>query len=1125
MPDTTKKISELASITAAGINSADILVVTDVSESTSSKITFENVTNAILSDANIEAKAPTFVTKLNAINSSVPSVSNGLNAGGLYYNEQYRDGAYFLNWNNVTSKPAIPADINDLTNAGNFVSYDTASSKIRVKGTGTNLATDLTITSDYVDEGINNLFYTDARVQNKVNTIFGGLFNQYSDTFDSGNVIDSLVDVSATFQGVNAFQSSVVRVSDVTLASHFAVGQSLRLYGASDTADLIQGTPNPSISVQGQAGFGEGTSSNHRVMAYKFCYFNLKDGRIGSLTQVALTKNVQYTADGGSTYTDPLPRFNTDNFVKFTGLSAGTDNGILVYRSIDSGPFKLLAVLGPKNFDGGVWQDYHLFDYTTWGGKDSSDNTYSTITHFPLTEHSAQQRGWLDVSIKSIDIRSSYFDITLGDNSTDTTTSVYCNPAPSVVAVAHNDTSKINEAIQSRSASGNKSVQLNGKTYMASHLSIPDNFGIVGTANITKIKKLPWSGYNGDNADGSLLKSQTISNANTLSLYGLDLDGNITNQYLVNDGADKSLNFLVDFGTAPIDVLIDRCRVQNVVAGGIYADSPTNMRITTSEIKNSGVSDVHAFSPLYATGGSNTLLTSNRFLNFADSIDVSVTSEAMVASNIVKACGSGLLVAGSTFMVSSPNVLIGAANEFLSSPDILNTEYDSINIPLDKFVNSGDYLSDSYVYQENGAAFDLSKTSIASENGTIVYRLNLIQQLSNGSTLPYAVDAGTHTSDLQHGPSISFLAADVDTGSNHITITGHEIPNGSRVLLAGVSLNALGAGTDGEYFAKVTGNDIELFNSYTAPSTFGSQQGLSTQANGTLKIVPAPSIPFINGKRYKIKDVGTGVNWTSIGAQVGLVDEYFIYNGGAVTGTNGVASAEDFAGLNNQLPPVITDMSKTSEERQAGEFQFKVLSADKNLLYTGAFSPSQLQQRYDARVTAGTSGYPAGSKHLGVAWSANYRYFADVGSIVSGLWYVYQAGADTTLASGNKTTAISSLQQSPQYRVIVDNPVNITVGMEVTIKNSQHTGFTTSGGLLSSNANTAVYARVTAIANVDGQPTQKLLTLTYYNLLGTNAGATDGVTSVNAGHIAKGSNGTGKINTVDDFVIAQGLIK
>ena len=391
--------------------------------------------------------------------------------------------------------------------------------------------------------------------------------------------------------------------------------------------------------------------------------------------------------------------------------------------------------------------------------------------------------------------------------------------------------------------------------------------------------------------------------------------------------------------------------------------------------------------------------------------------------------------------------------------------------------------------------------------------------------MPYAVDAGTHTSDLQHGPAISFLAANVDTGNNHITITGNEIPNGSRVLLAGVSLNALGSGTDGEYFAKVTGDNIELYDSYTAPSTFGSQQGLTTQANGSLKIVRAPSIPFINGKRYKIKDVGTGVNWTSIGAKVGMVDEYFIYNGTAVAGTNGVASAEDFAGLNNQLPPVITDMSKTPTERQAGEFQFKVLSADKNLLYTGAFSPSQLQQRYDARVAASTTGYPAGSKHLGVAWSASYRYFASVGTIVSGLWYVYQAGAASTLASGNKTLEIASLQQSPQYRVVVDNPVNITVGMEVTIKNSQHTGFTTSGGLLSSNANTAVYARVTAIANVDGQPTQKLLTLTYYNLLGTNAGATDGVVSVNAGHIAKGSNGTGKINTVDDFVIAQGLIK
>ena len=1045
MPDTSKKISQLATITAAGINSSDLFVITDVSESTSSKITFENVTNAVLSDANIGTKIGTFKTKLNEINANVPSMGNGLFATNLFYNQQYRDGAYFLEWANVNNKPFIPADISDLTNQNNFASFDSAQTKLRVIGTSTNLATNLTITTDYIDEGNTNLYYTGERVELKVNAMFGSLFNQYSDTFDGGRVIDSLDDVQGTFQGVSNLQSSVIRVTDSSLAKHFFVGDTLRLYGASLESDQITTSPtNVSITVQGQNGFGEGSNVSSKTFRYRLAYFDTKDGHIGPASAVPLTKSIEYTPDQGVTYENPLPLFNTNNFVRFTGISAGDQQGILVYRSIDDGPYKLRAVLGPKDFDGGLWQDYHLFDYTDWGGKDSADNTYTSIVHFPLTAPDAPGRGWTDVNIKSINKTASYFEITLGDSTAPAqdVNLVYINPAPSTVTIAHNDTSKINESIQSRSVAGNKSVQLNGKTYMATHLLIPDNFGLVGTANVTKVKKLAWSGMSGDNYDNSVVKSQSSSNADTISLFGIDFDGNITNQYLVNDSNDRSLNFLIDFGSVASDILLDRCRILNMVGGGVYADSPNALRITTGEIKNSGVTDVHPFNPLYATDGDGTIITSNRFENFADSVDVSVTTEGMIANNVIKACGSGLLVAGSTFLVSSPNVLIGAANEFLSSPDILNTEFDSINIPLARFADSGDYISDNYVYQENGQPFSLRYTSIGTR-GQLIYRLNLIQQLVDGSTQPYAIEAG---------PSVS------DTNTS-----------------------------------------------------------------------PVQGIDFILNKRYRITAVGT-VNWRAIGAKVGMVGEYFIYNGTAVTGANGTATADDFVGLASQVPPVITDIAKTDTERDDGIFKFKITESDnsKSMLYTGVFSPAQLQQRYDARVAANTVGFPAGSQHIGVAWSASYRNYASVGTIKSGIWIVFQSGADTTILGGNLTTQENSLINSPEYRMVVENPLNLTEGMEIEI--ADHTNF----NIDQSDPEVVgpIYGRISQTPEeVPDQPTQKIVTVKFYNLLGggdnPDAGSTpsDGVAAITSGALVKGANGTGTINTVDDFVIAQGLIK
>ena len=112
--------------------------------------------------------------------------------------------------------------------------------------------------------------------------------------------------------------------------------------------------------------------------------------------------------------------------------------------------------------------------------------------------------------------------------------------------MAHNDTSLITAAISSKSTSGRRSLSLNAKTYNATHISVPDDFGLVGTANITKIKKLPWSGYNGANADNSLVKSTQPTNAQNISFVGVDFDGNLLNQYLLNDDSDPSLNFLVD---------------------------------------------------------------------------------------------------------------------------------------------------------------------------------------------------------------------------------------------------------------------------------------------------------------------------------------------------------------------------------------------------------------------------------------------------------------------------------------------------------------------------------------------------------------------------------------------------
>lgn len=1045
-----KKFSDLTQITAGSIAESDLLAVTDVSESTSSKITFGEFTNAVLSDQNIQNKATTIVTKINAINAGT-ALNNGLSASSLYYEGQYRTGDYIMTYDNLQGKPTLPVDLTDLQNASDFISYVededdlNAPGKMKVVATDGNQASPRTMVTDFLDEGVNNLYHTPERVDLRIENKFGGLFNQYSDTFDGGAVIDSLQDVDGVFQNVNQnLESSVIRVSDTSLAKYFSSGQTLRLFGASDTDSLLTTAPSGwSLQVEGTGNFQEGSGASHVTFSYKLAFFNLTDGKIGPMSAVQ-SVNIQ---NGGE---NPLTAFNSNNFVKFNSLSAGSGQGILVYRRLAAGDYKLLAVLGPKDITGSVWQDYHTFDYTTWSGKNSTDNTYTSVTHFPLSEYSTGLRGWVDVPVKSIDVRATHFDIILGTETPNTTTSVFVNPnsylvdgTARTVQICHNDTSKINEAIQGKSAAGSKSVTLNAKNYIATHIRIPDSFGLVGTANVTKITKMPWSAYRGDTPDNSVLKTQTTAGATTLSLFGIDFDGNIKNQVRLIDTLDDSANFLIDFGLASRAVLIDRCRITNVISGGIFAVSTSEFRMTTSEIVNSGLTDRYPNldNPLITSGGNTNSVIGNRFENFAGAVDVSVTSDGVVANNIVRACGAGLSTYGSTFMISSPNVLIGAANEFLDSPDTLNTTFDAINIPLVRLgENATTFSADKFAYQENGDSFDLTYSSMSSVPPQLIYRLNLVQQLADGST---------------------------------------------------------------QVYANLAGNTVKDINGNTG-------------------------IPLIAGKRYRIESVGSGFDWTTVGAIAGVEDEYFVCTSSGATTGGATASPDEFVGTNSDSPAVLTNQTVVGTETldaTLGQWSFKILPGDKATLYSGFMSPALLQGAYNARrgdeaTTPGSfPSYIAGSTHLGVAWSCSYRYAANVGTITSGKWYVYDAAASSPIEIQHPVNGFQGYKvddvdpANPEYEIEVTSPVELVVGMEVII--SGHNGFTIPG---------VIYGR---IANITESGGVKTVRIKYFKAI-PDVNTKTAVQHILDGTLAKGASnvsGSGTLNTIDDFVLGQGLIK
>ena len=1003
---TTKKFSDLSELTT--LENGDLFAVTDVGGPESKHILASNVSNYVLSEANITAKANTIVTKINALN---PTTGNGLKAQELFVNDAYRAGSYFLNYANLTGKPTIPVDtatfgtVDGFTNAGNLVSFDAtaATPRMAVSGTG---STAQGMTSDYVTEGNVNEFYTNAKVDARLDLNFGNLFNSYSNSFDGGEVRESLQDVIGQFQGIVSDQSNIFRITDKTLEPNFSPGQLLRIYGASSAANVIAGSPTVSLNL---VTFTSGTGTGYKSFEYKVAYFNLKTGEVGAPSGI-VSANV-YNED-----LDVLTAFNTNYFIGLNISGQSGDQGVLVYRQIaGEGDFKLLAILGPKELQS-QWKDYHTFDYTSWSGKNPTDNTFLSTTHFPLTAHTGTLRGWTDATISSINSQGGFFELNFG------TTFVYVDSG-GAAQVAHNDTNRINDAILTKSAQGRKSVELNAKTYNVSHVNIPDNFGLVGTANITKVKKLPFSGYYVNSPDNSVFKSSSVTDATSISLSGIDVDGNIKSQFLHNDDTDATINYIIDFGANPSSILIDRCRIKNIAGGGIYATNPTELKISTSEVCNSALTDRFPFSPLVADSGTSTLVTGSRFENFTESVDVSVTTQGVIANNIIKACGAGLFTYGSTFLVSSPNVLIGAANEFLSSPDILNSEYDIINIPTSLLGSVAPYNSDPFTYQENGAAFNLSQTSVGTIR-SLEYRAKLIRKLSNGAEEEY----------------------------------------GNEVGPAATGINAYG-------FATVTNDGL------------------------------------IAGKRYTIITPGD-TNWAAIGAPNANVGTVFKadFTVTTPTGTTGLASGEEFVGYPNQnagttgtatLPIYIKDVD-VGVDRALGEFKFQINDTEGGAaswtnVKTGIYSQGSLDSLYAANTKTSVSDtskiHPFGSSHVGIHWSTSYRYYVDAGTIQTiGIWTY----ADTT---------------NPTYTVTVTpTTLNVPLAAGNVVKIQGSTNFAL-GSAVGGSVGEITSITPSGVVN-------KILTIKFWK---------GGTGSGNAGVLP--GTATGTINIIDDFIMAQGLIK
>jgi len=668
----TVKISDLDTIPQNNISADDILLYLNNSSGVfeSFKVTYQDLKTSLNSGTYSSVEG--IVTDLNAYaeNNTEPF----LNAKLL--NGQQSD--YYLNYSNITNKPTIPSTVSQLSNDSGFI-------------------TDLnSFTSDSLPEGAINKYLTDESFQTFFDESFQESFRLFSGDFSEVTVKDSLDNITATPITV---QQSTDTLSNISSASieFFQVGQKLRLYGASNDSTLITDIPIPAVITKN--GF-VGASGN--TISYRICIFNLEDGKIS-----------QRSGDSNTVEDIDFVLFNKINNISITFSRPSTIYGVLVYRRIDSSDYILIDVLGQKQLGSVtsniIYTDFGTFNYNSWSRKNVNTGAYDSSTgliHFPLVSPGLAKRGWADAEVSEVDLIT---------NSIVLTNEYYFD---SSVSIAQNDTANIQVAINERVNTGINSITLNDRQYIVSQLKIPTQFSLYGKGKATSLKKLPWS----SETDNRIVATSSSSIVN-VNISNLNIDGGMQNQWLKQDEFDFAANYAIDLKDQNVSVNIDRVQISNVIGGGIYGRQPSKLLVNLSRVEDSGMSDFYDYSPLIADDGSDLVITNNVFKNFTSSIDLSVTDNGVFSANVVQNCGTGVLTFGSTFFISAPNILRGPAGEYIPGPDVLNSEFDSVNIILSP---STTFTSDVYKYQENGTNFDIS-----ANRSELEFRVDKLRKVDN----------------------------------------------------------------------------------------------------------------------------------------------------------------------------------------------------------------------------------------------------------------------------------------------------------------------------------------------------------------------------------------------------------
>ena len=498
--------------------------------------------------------------------------------------------------------------------------------------------------------------------------------------------------------------------------ARFFVGETCKIFGVTSHAE--SGTiANPEWV--NMTATKTGTTSGSSKVYYWVAQYNLSDGRVGVASEIATS--------GGVSGLPTLENFNDLDHVTLNLDRTDTNHGLLLYRQYSSGggasanieSAELIAILGRKELvrdgspatDNIPYKDYGNYDQVEWSFNGGRNQFNDNQIHFPNIATTGHRRGYGIAEVIAIGAST----LTLSESLIRFNDSAVGFGTTSAVKVTHENTDAIQRAIDDTVESGGNYLDLPSGTYLTDTVSIPTGFTLRGNGKNTIVKRQFFAG----NGDGNLVGIGTTTGRD-ITIQDLTFDGNNANNLKYGETSGARDSYMVYLPSVN-SVALKNMEIRNSAEHGLWVKDSQRLSMDGCSIVDGSQTDRYEYNPINAQGSKVLRVHDSLFENYPAAVDVSATEVVSTAGNIIRNCGTGIKIYASGKISTKENIILGPSDEHIPSPDIYDSEWDSVNVAIDPSTN---FDGPTFLYIRDGEPYNIASNAgvqiISAGIGTIV---------------------------------------------------------------------------------------------------------------------------------------------------------------------------------------------------------------------------------------------------------------------------------------------------------------------------------------------------------------------------------------------------------------------